>query len=109
MCSSRAKVFRLGANRLATLPRRIRAVSQRVDNERLAIRRLFFWAFILRFGLGLTGWVLTHLAGIPFFEDASYYEEMGHLIAQDWLAGHSSAWLSYAMANSSTPWLLPAV
>src|SRR5215471_607916 len=109
MCSSRAKVFRLGANRLATLPRRIRTVSQRVDDERSAIRRLFFWAFIMRFGLGLTGWVLTRTTGIPFIEDASYYDVLGRQIAQDWLAGHSSAWLSLAIHDVRSFWLLPVV
>src|SRR5215831_5852321 len=108
-CISSAKVFRLGGNRLATLPRRIRVVSQSVDSDRLAIRRLFFWAFILRFGLGLTGWVLTQVAGLGFVQDADYYEQLGHLIAQDWLDGRSSAWLSWAVDDGRMAWLLPAI
>jgi hypothetical protein len=75
----------------------------------LAIRRLFLWAFILRFGLGLTGWVLTHVAGIGLVQDADYYEQLGRLIAQDWLDGRSSAWLSWAFDDGKAPWLLPAV
>jgi hypothetical protein len=100
--------FGLGASGLATLPRHTR-VRPSVDTERLVIRRLFFGAFLLRFGLGLTGWVLTQEGRIPFIEDPIYYNELGHLIAQDWLAGHSSAWLSWAMVHSREPWLLPAV
>jgi hypothetical protein len=55
------------------------------------------------------GWVLTHIAGIAFFQDADYYEELGHLIAQDWLAGHSSTWLTWAVGDSRAAWLLPSV
>jgi hypothetical protein len=63
----------------------------------------------LRFGLGLAGWVLTRVTGISFIEDATYYEELGELIARDWLAGRSSAWLSWALADGRAPWLLPSV
>src|SRR5436305_1739964 len=104
-----AEVFRSGANWLGPLSQRIQAVSQRLDTERSAVRRLFFWAFLLRFGLGLAGWILTHMAGIAFFQDASYYEELGHLISQDWLAGRSSPWLSWAIDDGRAPWLLPSV
>jgi hypothetical protein len=55
------------------------------------------------------GWVLTHVAGIAFFQDAEYYEELGQLIAQDWLAGRSSTWLAWAIADTRAPWLLPSV
>jgi hypothetical protein len=67
------------------------------------------WAFIVRFGLSLTGWILSRVTGIAFLQDAEYYDELGQLIAQDWLAGNSSAWLTWAVADGKAPWLMPTV
>ena len=72
------------------------------------VRHLYGWSFTLRFGAGLLGWLLTVVAGLPFLEDAFFYEAIGAQVAQDWLAGHASEVLSHAMATRGIPWLMVA-
>ncbi len=57
------------------------------DPEGRTIRRLYWWAFLVRVLMGLLAYTLTLYADLPIVEDAQFYEEMGHEVAQDWLSG----------------------
>ncbi len=57
------------------------------DPEGRTIRRLYWWAFLVRVLMGLLAYTLTLYADLPIVEDAQFYEEMGHDVAQDWLSG----------------------
>jgi hypothetical protein len=57
------------------------------DPEGRTIRRLYWWAFLVRVLVGLLAYTLTLYADLPIVEDAQFYEEMGHDVAQDWLSG----------------------
>src|SRR5713101_10190589 len=59
------------------------------DPEGRTIRRLYWWAFLVRVLMGLLAYTLTVYAELPIVEDARFYEEMGYEVAQDWLSGKS--------------------
>jgi hypothetical protein len=86
----------------------VRIAAASVDVDLRNARRLYLWAFLLRFGAGIAGWLLTFVFHLPFMQDAFHYEQQGADIARDWLSGHSSAWLTIAMKTGRAPWLLQA-
>src|SRR6266446_5972028 len=69
---------------ISAAPRTYRGMS---DPEGRTIRRLYWWAFLVRVLVGLLAYTLTLYADLPIVEDAQFYEEMGHDVAQDWLSG----------------------
>lgn len=71
-------------------------------------RRLYWWSFILRAGAGLVGWALTVGGLVALLQDAVGYENLGALVAQDWLAGRRSIWLDAALnsAGGTEAWLI---
>ena len=93
---------------MGKLSAHVRIAPASVDPDLQNVRRLYIWSLVLRFGAGITGWVLTFMLHLPFMQDAFHYEEQGADIAQDWLAGHSSAWLTFAMGTGRMPWVLQA-
>lgn len=70
--------------------------------DALDVRRIYLWSFLLRFAAGIVGWLLTVWFALPFLQDAFSYEEIGASIANDWLAGRSSAWLDAVVSNPNT-------
>jgi len=56
---------------------------------RRVLTRLYTWSFVVRVFVGLLAYALTLYADLPIVEDARFYEEMGHEVARDWLAGRS--------------------
>lgn len=74
--------------------------------ERAFIRRAYWTAFSLQGVVGFIGWYLTFVAKIPFLQDAAFYEEVGHSIATDWLAGRSSTWLANRADMPHQPFLM---
>lgn len=72
-------------------------------------RRLYWWGFALRFGIGCLVLSLAAFIDTPLLEDALYYEQVGAGIAADWLAGHQSQWLHNAIASGTVAWVLPAL
>lgn len=83
--------------------------ARRLEFDSVVVRRLFWWSFGIRFGAGFLGWILTVGLGLPFLQDAFYYERIGSGIAEDWMAGRSSWWLESAMAGNHLPWIMPFV
>lgn len=73
------------------------------------VRRLYWWAFIVRAVVGVLGYVLTEYADIPLLQDALYYEAQGYDIAREWLSGRSSDWLDTAMYGGREAWLIVVV
>jgi len=57
------------------------------DPEARTIRRLYWWAFLVRVLVGLLAYTLTLYADLAIVEDAQFYEEMGYEVAQNWLSG----------------------
>lgn len=72
------------------------------------VRRLYWWAFIVRAGVGVLGYVLTQYSDIPLLQDALYYEAEGYDVAREWLSGRSSNWLDTAMYGGREAWLIVA-
>jgi hypothetical protein len=72
------------------------------------LKRLYWQAFAIRFAAGLLGWFLTFVVGLPFLEDANFYENLGAGVAEDWLAGRSNLWLDDAIAQQRSGWLMVA-
>jgi hypothetical protein len=68
----------------------------RAGPEQTTLRRLYWWAFGLRFGLAVAAWLLMQFTEIELLQDAAYYEEVGAQIADDWLHGRESSWLKHA-------------
>jgi hypothetical protein len=81
------------------------------EKDQLELRHLYLGAFAFRFGAGMVGWLLTifDVFNIPFLEDALHYEELASEVADDWLAGHSSQWLSEAIEGGHHAWGIVAV
>jgi len=77
-------------------------------SEAVALRRLYWRSFALRFSLAMLAWVLTQFARIPLLEDATYYSESAAGVAQSWLSGEQSAWLSEAISDGRKAWLMTA-
>jgi hypothetical protein len=71
-----------------------------LDAEALIVRRLYWASFALRFLAGLLAWYATVALELPMMEDADYYEQMGALVAEHWLAGESSPELADAVASA---------
>lgn len=77
--------------------------------ETRAVRRLYWSTFAVRFGFGLAAWVCTQFLRISIMEDAALYSARAAEIAQGWLAGESSEWLSAAIAEGRQAWLMVVV
>ena len=92
---------------MGTLPRRLRPAGEGLGLELGTLWQLFLWAFAIRLGLGIAGWILTTYFDVPLFQDALFYEELGNDIAQDWFAGRNSEWLSWLFAREGSLWILP--
>jgi len=58
-----------------------------VGMERLALRRLYRWAFLIRAVAGILAYGLTIYLDLPIVEDARYYEETGYEVSREWLRG----------------------
>jgi hypothetical protein len=69
-------------------------------------RDLFWWSFALRFLIGFTGWLLTQYTTLSLLEDALHYEELAGSVADCWLAGEPSPWLTSAFTEGQKPWLI---
>jgi hypothetical protein len=80
-------------------------------DERHWERRLYWWSFVARFGVGLLGWIIAYfeLFNLPLLQDSLYYEEVGASVANEWLAGRSSEWLSEAIDHGQGNWGLVVV
>lgn len=74
--------------------------------EKLFLHRGYWTAFLLQAIFGFVGWYLTFVVKLPFLEDAAYYEEVGHSIATDWLAGRPSSWLTHRWDTPHQPFLM---
>lgn len=74
-------------------------------NELRILRRLYWWSFALRFGVGVVALLSTQFLNIPFLQDALFYDEVARSVADDWLAGQSSAWLTTAMQSGTQAWV----
>lgn len=63
---------------------------------------------MLRVVAGLVGWALTVGGVVQLLADALTYENLGALVAQDWLAGKHSVWLDAALNSQSgtQAWLI---
>ena len=71
--------------------------------EAQMLRKLYWYSFVVRLSLGITGWLMMQLTQIELLQDAVYYEEVGHSIASDWLSGRSSTWLATQGHDSNRP------
>jgi hypothetical protein len=74
--------------------------------EKGQLRRLYVASFALRFGAGMIALLLTYFDVFEarFLEDALHYEEQAAGVANDWLAGRSSPWLSEAIDGGFHAW-----
>jgi hypothetical protein len=84
--------------------RRYRPLS-RIDG---VARRLYVMAFAVRVVAGIGGYIATEHFAIPLLQDALYYEEIGHSVAQEWLSGRSSQWLDTEEYGGKVAWLMVA-
>ncbi len=75
---------------------------QEIEEARM-LRKLYWYSFVVRLSLGITGWLLMQLTNIELLQDAIYYEEVGASIANDWLNGRASTWLADARAGTQSP------
>jgi hypothetical protein len=71
--------------------------------EALLLRRLYWYSFVVRLSLGISGWLMMQLTHIELLQDAVYYEEVGANIANDWLNGRSSSWLATHAPEAHRP------
>ena len=77
--------------------------------ERQTMRRIYWTAFIVRFALGCVTWFVLKNTYMLLIQDAAFYESMGAAVAQDWLAGRQSIWLTNAIDSGRQAWLMVAV
>jgi hypothetical protein len=92
---------------IAASPRRVvGSLSAEDRNEGRLLRRIYWASFAARCSIGLVGWFVTafQLVNISLLEDALFYEDMGAGVADDWLAGRSSPWLTDAIEHSRSGW-----
>ncbi len=73
-------------------------------SEARELRRLYWWSFGVRAGFALSGWLLTILLDLHLIEDAGGYEALGADVADHWLSGQSSPWLTEAMQSGRAAW-----
>src|SRR5215471_15217686 len=73
-----------------------------------ALIKLYRWAFLVRVLVGLLAYALTLYADLPIVEDALFYEEKGHEIAQEWLSGREVDFDTLPQ-GVQTAWLLVTV
>ena len=53
----------------------------------MVLAQLYWWALFVRALVGLVAYVVALYAGVSVVEDAQFYEEIAHEIAQTWLSG----------------------
>lgn len=53
------------------------------------MQRVYWWGFVVRVGAGLVAYLSALYTDLVLFEDASYYEQMGYYVANQWLTGQS--------------------
>jgi hypothetical protein len=82
--------------------------SRPVSIDRHFERQIYHLALLIRTAFGIVAWILTNHGILSLMEDALFYEEMGHQVAQDWLEGHPSYWLQVAMSEGRQAWLMVA-
>src|SRR5688572_18226460 len=80
-----------------------------LNEEQLLLQKLFRYGWVLRFLAGFVGWLLMIFSGLDLIQDASYYDEAGASIAEDWLNGRRSEWLELNGDNPHQPWLMVTV
>ena len=80
-----------------------------MTEETRQLRRLYWWSFAVRFGLGIVAWLLMQSVSIPLLDDALYYDTVGNGIAHDWLSGKSSTWLATTGQQPHQPVLMVTV
>jgi hypothetical protein len=86
--------------------RRVARPSREAEAERRLLQRVYWWAFAIRAGAGLTAYLATLFTDVLLFEDASYYEEMGYYVASQWLSGKSIGLLELLPVYSRSATLL---
>ncbi len=74
--------------------------------ERLLLRRVYRWAFVVRAIVGVAAWLVTVYLGIPLLEDALFYEEMGWQVANEWISEHSSFTLAWMIQEGRQAWIM---
>lgn len=77
--------------------------------EKLAVRRLYWTTFAIRFGFGLSAWICTQFFHLSIMEDAATYSTRAAEIAQAWLSGGTNEWLTGAIAEGRQAWLMVVV
>jgi hypothetical protein len=75
---------------------------QELEEARM-LRKLYWYSFVVRLSLGISGWLLMQLTNIELLQDAVYYEEVGASIANDWLSGRASSWLATQGSDPHRP------
>jgi hypothetical protein len=78
-------------------------MNQQEWEEAQMLRRLYWYSFVVRLALGITGWLMMQLTSIELLQDAIFYEEVGASIANDWLSGRASSWLATQGSDPHRP------
>jgi hypothetical protein len=76
--------------------------------EAVALRRLYWTSFWLRFAVGLLVLYLSWTNKLQMMEDSFGYSYWGAEIARAWLSGQQSPWLAQAMAEGRKAWFMYA-
>ncbi len=77
--------------------------------ERLAIKKLYWWSFIVRFVLGSIAWLFSKVFGLPLIEDAGNYSKYAAELAQNWLNGTMPASFMESIQSGRDAWFIVAV